>query len=139
MPDARRTVLRALVVLEVFSTLVGAVLTVVAPDGAVGGLVTGALVPQAADLAPHAGATWTVIALLLAGTLLLRPGDERVLRLILGPVLVGDVLHLGAMYLLVSGHGALTAEVLGLLAVVVGVAAYRTVILARPGWFLGRG
>lgn len=134
-PTIRR-VLRGFVVIEVLSTLGGAVATLVAPDAAMGPLVTGDLVPQAAALAPHAGASWLVIALLLLGTLRLHAGDGRVLRLILVPILVGDILHLGAMHWLVQAHGAWTMEALAVAAIVLGVAAYRSVIIARPRWFL---
>jgi hypothetical protein len=132
----RRNFLRALVLMEVASTLIGAVLCVAAPERVIGPLVAGPLDAQAADVLPHAGASWVVLAMLLLGSLRLRAGQEGVLRMLLIPLLVGDVLHLGAIAILVGGHGDWTAGAVGLALTPVVVATYRLVLLFRPGWFL---
>jgi hypothetical protein len=136
-PTAFTRLFRALVVFELISTVAGAVLAFVAPEFVIGPLIAGDISPQARAVTAQAGASWFALGLLLLATLRLRPGDARVLRLILVPVLAGDVVHAAAVALLVTAHGRWTGGVIGLNALTLFLFSYRVLILMRPERLLG--
>ena len=133
----QRLVLRALVAFEAVSTILGAVCAFVAPTLVVGSMIAGDLEPQAAAVVAQAAPAWTALGLLLLGSLMLGPADQRALRVLYVPILVGDVAHVGAIAWLVHGHGSWTTGAIGVAAFVVFVFAYRTVIVIRPERLLG--
>lgn len=136
--SAIRLLFRACVVVEALSTIIGAVSAFLAPELAIGSLISGQIVPQARAVMPQAGAAWLVLALMMLGTLRLRPGDERALRIILLPLLIGDVVHLAAAALLIREYGSWTGGAIGLAVFTLVLFTYRTLAALRPELLLGK-
>lgn len=136
-PSAIRLILRTCIVIEALSTIIGAVSAFVAPEVPIASLISGPIAPQALAVMPQAGAAWLVLALLMLGVLRLRPGDERALRMIFIPLLVGDLAHLGAVALLIRAHGSWTGGAIGLVIFTLILFSYRTLAALRPELLLG--
>lgn len=134
---AIRNLCRGLIVIEVVATVVGATMNFVRPEIALAPLMNGAPDAAAGAVMTQASAAWVALAGVLLATLALRPGDARVLRLMLTPLLLGDVVHIGALAWMVDAHGSWTGGALGMLAGIVALLVYRAGIVARPQWLLG--
>jgi hypothetical protein len=129
---------RLILLVECVSTFVGALLAFAAPEREVRMIAPVHLDRVARAVVMQVGASWVVLALLIVILLRLGPDDRRPLRMIIGAILVGDVLHVLAVAALADAAGTISGSGIGqlvFLAVLVAnrVAAWLDPRLVLPG------
>ena len=122
-----RVFFRVLLALEVAATLIGGVLAMATPIEFLPNISSAAPGAAAPELTRLLGVAWIVIALILASVPFLR--DVRAMRGILIAIMVGDVLHVGALMAaddVHPGNFILSAVFF----------AYRAAAVWRPRWLI---